>query len=199
MKCHEIPAADRQARGVPLNNFLSATLPRNASSAWPRPCASRTASSITLVTRHGRDQASADGRSCGRTRQRHQCSWLWSKGDEVVWAGRHRRRPGDRHRQRPGQSHPLPAGDRGCAPRAAAAAACAPSSSMTTIGSSPPTWWIKTASSMVLTSLGLGKRTPLTRLLAAGTWRRRHHDGGQSTRKPARWPPPAASRPATMC
>ncbi len=85
LKCHEIPAGDRQARGVPLSNFLSTAMAeeRIAGMAALRE---QNGSSITLVTRQGEIKRVLAADLAG-TRASGLNVMSMEPKDEVVWAG----------------------------------------------------------------------------------------------------------------
>jgi len=85
MKAHEIPAGDRQARGVPLSNFLSTTM---ADERIVGMVAMRNHenSSVTLVTRLGEIKRVLLADMAGTRPSGLNVMTLDAK-DEVVWAG----------------------------------------------------------------------------------------------------------------
>ena len=85
LKCHEIPAGDRQARGVPLSNFLSTAMAeeRIVGMAALRE---QNGNSITLVTRQGEIKRVLAADLAG-TRASGINVMSMEPKDEVVWAG----------------------------------------------------------------------------------------------------------------
>jgi DNA gyrase subunit A len=84
MKCHEIPAGDRQARGVPLNNFLSTTAEEKI--VGMAAIREQNGGSVTLITRKGEMKRVAESEMVGVRPSGINVMALSAK-DEVVWAG----------------------------------------------------------------------------------------------------------------